>query len=243
MTAAIERIGQMSLVIGFDTATDDTAVAAVRDGELVFAQSVKPAADGRPAHATRLLAELEHAASAAGGWDAVGRLAVGVGPGSFTGLRIGIATARALARELGVELAPVGTLMALARGAAPAADGRQVVATLDARRGEVFAALYDASGAPVWEPFVAAPGALAERISQLDESPLAAGSGALRFRDELQESGAEVPGDSDPSHRIAAREICAIGALSSASAPEGVAPIYLRPPDAERWRERDSTDN
>jgi tRNA threonylcarbamoyladenosine biosynthesis protein TsaB len=233
----------MPAIIGFDTATDDTAVAAVRDGELLFAASAGPGDDGRPAHATRLLAEVEEAAAAAGGWDSVGRIAVGVGPGSFTGLRIGVATAKALAQSLGIELAGVGTLAALARGAVSGAGGRPLLAALDARRGELFAALYDAGGREIWEPFVVAPTELADRLAQLSDSPLAAGSGALRFRDELQESGAEVLGDSDPSHRIAAREICAIGGQISASDPGSVGPIYLRPPDAERWRERDSTDN
>jgi len=233
----------MPAIIGFDTATEDTAVAAVRDGELLFAGSVGPGDDRRPAHATRLLPEVEEAAAAAGGWDSVVRIAVGVGPGSFTGLRIGVATARALAQSLRIELVGVGTLAALARGAASGAGERPLLAALDARRGELFAALYDAGGEEIWEPFVVAPGELAERLARLSDPPLAAGSGALRFRDELQESGAEVLGDSDPSHRIAAREICAIGGQISASDPEGVAPIYLRPPDAERWRERDSTDN
>jgi tRNA threonylcarbamoyladenosine biosynthesis protein TsaB len=232
----------MPSVIGLDTATDDTAVAAMRDGEVVYSCSVGPTDGGRPAHATSLLAELEEAAGAAGGWESVGRIAVGLGPGSFTGLRIGIATAKALAWALEAELAGVGTLAALARGAAPAA-GQQRLAALDARRGELFAGLYDVGGKQIWEPFVAGPGELAKRISQLPDPPLAVGSGALGFRDELQESGAEIPNDSDPSHRIAAREVCAIGALGAASSPEAVAPIYLRPPDAERWRERDSTDN
>jgi len=233
----------MPAIIGFDTATDETAVAAVRDGELLFAGSVGPGDDRRPAHATRLLAEVEEAAAAAGGWDSVVRIAVGVGPGSFTGLRIGVATARALAQSLRIELVGVGTLAALARGAASGAGERPLLAALDARRGELFAALYDAGDEEIWEPFVVAPGELVERLAQLNDPPLAAGSGALRFRDELQESGAEVLGDSDPSHRIAAREICAIGGLISASDPESVAPIYLRQPDAERWHERDSTNN
>jgi tRNA threonylcarbamoyladenosine biosynthesis protein TsaB len=233
----------MATVIGFDTATDDTVVAAVSDGEVVFSRSVGMAGNGRPAHASRLLVEVEAAAAAAGGWGSVGRIAVGVGPGSFTGLRIGVATAKALVQALGIELAPVGTLASLARGAAGLAGGQPLVAALDARRGELFAALYDESGQPVSEPFVAAPGVLADRISQLPESPLAVGSGALRFRDELQESGAEIPGDSDPAHRLAAREVCEIGALGAASDPEDITPIYLRPPDAERWRERDSRDN
>jgi tRNA threonylcarbamoyladenosine biosynthesis protein TsaB len=232
----------MSVILGFDTATDDTTVAAARDSEVLFSRSLQPGPDGRPAHATMLLPIVEEAASSAGGWEEVGRIAVGLGPGSFTGLRIGLATAKALASSLGLPLAGVGTLEALARGSAAGADGRPILATLDARRGEVFAALFEPSGETIWRPFVAAPDDLVARVSQLAQAPLAAGSGALRFRDELQVGGAEVPDDSDPSHRVAAEDICAIGAEAPAASPEDVPPIYLRQPDAERWRERDSKD-
>ena len=228
-------------MIGLDTATDDTAVAALRDGELLFSHSSGPV-DGRPRHATRLLVELEEAAKAAGGWEAVGRIAVGVGPGSFTGLRIGISTARALAQAVDVELVPVGTLAALARGAAHRAAGRALLAALDARRGELFAALFDPAGEPVWEPLVSEPAPLCERILQLAEPPLAVGSGALRFRDELLRAGVEIP-EGSGCHRVAAREVCAIGAKAAPARPEQVTPVYLRSPDAERWRERDGTDN
>ncbi len=231
----------MPAVIGFDTATDDTAVAAMRDGELLFSRAVERGDDERPLHATRLLAEIEEAADAAGGWKSVGRIAVGVGPGSFTGLRIGIATAKGLAQGLGIELVSVGTLAALARGATADATDQQVLAVLDARRAEVFGGLYNSDGEPVWEPFVAGPGEVAERMAALPEPPLAVGSGALRFRDELQEGGAAILPEGDPSHRIAAREVCAIGALTAAQGSKDITPIYLRPPDAERWRERDST--
>jgi len=230
-------------VIGFDTATDDTVVAAVSDGEVVFSRSVGQTGNGRPAHATSLLVEVEAAAAAAGGWAAVERIAVGVGPGSFTGLRIGVSTAKALVGALGIELVAVGTLAALARGAAGIAGGRPLVATLDARRGELFAALYDGSGRQLAEPFVAAPEQLADRLSQLPESPLAVGSGALRFRDELRKAGVEVPDDDDPVHRVSAAQTCAIGAGLDASAEPAIEPLYLRRPDAERWRERDGKDN
>ena len=231
-------------MIGFDTATDETVVAASVDGEISFSSTVAPAANGRPQHATSLLVEVERAAASAGGWKEVQRVAVGVGPGSFTGLRIGIATAKSLAQSLGLELAPVGTLAALARGAFGDGDlERAALAVLDARRGEAFAALYDAAGAQLWEPFVAAPAQLAERLLQLAQAPLAAGSGAVRFRDELQEGGAEIPDDSDPRHRVAGAQVCALGASLVAASPEDVLPVYLRRPDAERWRERDGTDN
>jgi tRNA threonylcarbamoyladenosine biosynthesis protein TsaB len=225
-------------VIGFDTATADTAVAAVRGDETLFEVSVGLAAAGRPRHATVLLPEIENAAGAAGGWDQVGRLAVGVGPGSFTGLRIGIATARALAQALGLPLVPVSTLEALARGlAAHAGGGRSLLPLIDARRGELFAAIYDAAGHELWPPFVAAPAQLLERVAELGEAPLAGGDGALRFREELVHGGVEIPADT-AAHRVAAREICAIGALGEPAGAADVTPVYLRQPDAVRWRDR-----
>jgi len=209
------------------------------------------APDGSPRHSTALLAEIERAAEAAGGWSAVERLAVGRGPGSFVGIRIGIATARGLAASTGLPLSGVCTLDALGRALAetltsgallPPGEGERTtgatdaaLAVLDARRGEVFAALFSADGGRLWEPLVAAPEALAERLAELPIPPLAGGSGAVRFRQELASRGALVPGDSDPVHRVAARHVCA---LAADAVEAGLEPIYLRPPDAQRWRER-----
>jgi len=225
-------------VIGFDTATDDTAVGAVRDGEPLFSSSLEPPGNGRPLHATGLLAQVEDAARAVGGWESVTRIAVGRGPGSFTGLRIGIATANGLGQALGIPVVGVDSLEALARGAAR--DGRAVLALVDARRGEVFASLRAPGGESMWEPFVAAPEEVARRAVELQAAPLAVGSGALRFRGELEKGGTEVALDSDPAHRIDGIQVCA----AAESAAEGPAePVYLRPPDAQRWHERDSTDS
>lgn len=201
------------------------------------------AADGSPRHSTALLAEVERAVAAAGGWSAVGRIAVGLGPGSFVGIRIGIATARGLAASTGLPVSGVCTLDVLGRALAEEAtdSDRPRLAVLDARRGEAFAALYSPSGERLWEPLVAAPEALAERIGALPTPPLAAGSGAVRFRDELASRGVEVSGDSDPIHRIAARHVCVLA--ERADGDERLDPIYLRPPDAERWRERDTSQN
>ncbi len=180
------------------------------------------------------------AADVVGGWGQVDRIAVGLGPGSFTGLRIGIATARALGSSLGLPVVGACTLDALGRGIGEENGERPALAVLDARRGEVFAALYSPEGQRLWEPLALSPPDLVERVAALPDPPPAAGSGAVRFRDELVGCGVEVPGDADPRHRVAARHICAVATAVGSSGDGDPAPIYLRPPDAERWRERDT---
>ncbi len=177
-------------------------------------------------------------------------LAVGLGPGSFTGLRIGIATARGLGASLGLSVAGVCTLDALARGMGERASSSVLssrmarekntenLAVIDARRGEVFVALYSERGERIWDPLVCRPEELEERVAALAAPLRAAGSGAVRFRHELARHGVRIADDADPIHRVAARHICALAAASGGGG--SLAPIYLRPPDAERWRERDS---
>jgi tRNA threonylcarbamoyladenosine biosynthesis protein TsaB len=202
---------------------------------------IGPAPDGGPRHSTALLGEVERAVATVGGWDAVGRIAVGLGPGSFVGIRIGIATAHGLALGTGLPAAGICTLDAIGRGLAETAGPqRSGLAVIDARRGEAFAALYSATGDRLWEPFVATPEALAERVAELPEPPLAAGSGAVRFRDELAGQGVEIPSDEDPLHRVAARHLCALAGATADDAEDRLEPIYLRVPDAQRWRERDN---
>jgi tRNA threonylcarbamoyladenosine biosynthesis protein TsaB len=229
-------------VVGFDTATADTAVCATRGGEVLHEELLGLAPDGSPRHSTALLAEVERAAAAAGGWDSVGRIAVGLGPGSFVGIRIGIATAHGLAASTGLPVTGVCTLDALGRALGELAGvERDRLAVIDARRGEVFAALYAPTGERLWEPLVAPPAELAERVAALPAAPLAAGSGAVRFRDELASRGVEVPEDADPVHRVAARHVCALAEAAPDRGEGRLEPIYLRAPDAERWRERDTS--
>lgn len=229
----------MGAVVGFDTATGDTAVCALRDGEILYEQLLGLASDGAPRHSTALLAEVEQAAEAAGGWTAVSRIAVGLGPGSFVGIRIGIATARGLTASTGLPARGVCTLDALGKALGDRTEGDEpLLAVLDARRGEAFAALYAADGARTWEPFLSTPERLGERLATLAAPPLAAGSGAVRFRQELASRGAVVPGDSDPVHRVSARHVCALAESAADGDETPPQPIYLRPPDAQRWRER-----
>ncbi|HET7119683.1 MAG TPA: tRNA (adenosine(37)-N6)-threonylcarbamoyltransferase complex dimerization subunit type 1 TsaB [Solirubrobacterales bacterium] len=230
------------VVVGLDTATVDTVACAWRDGEVLHESRLGLSPQGRPLHATRLLEEIERAAAAAGGWERVDLLGVGLGPGSFTGLRVGISTARGLGVGLGLPARGICTLDALAAAIAEGGGDGEVLAVLDGWRGEVFAALYEAGGERIWEPAVYRPEELAERLAELPASPLAAGSGAVRFRAELAPSGVRIPDDSDPVHRVAGRHVCALAAtMAAATEGDGLAPIYLRPPDAERWRERDAS--
>jgi len=155
-------------------------------------------------------------------------------------VRIGIATARGIGAATGIPVAGVCTLDALGAGIAEAVGARERLAVLDGYRGEVFAALYGPDGERVWGPAVYQPGALAARLGELPGPPPVAGSGAVRFRQELTRDGVRIADDADPVHRVAARHICALAAATGGGTAGSLAPIYLRPPDAERWRERDS---
>ncbi|HKH23394.1 MAG TPA: tRNA (adenosine(37)-N6)-threonylcarbamoyltransferase complex dimerization subunit type 1 TsaB [Solirubrobacterales bacterium] len=229
------------VVLGVDTATPDAVVGVRRSGEVLREARVPPGTDGRPNHARFLLPEIERSVEAAGGWDCVERIAVGIGPGSFTGLRIGISTARALAQARGTPIAPVGSLASLARGIVRDGDATEgvVLPVIDARRGEVFAALFDGDATEIWEPLVTPPAELGARLRELGKPCLAAGDGALRFAAELEAAGVMVAPPRDPIHHLTARDVCAEGEAASEAPPDQIQPLYLRPPDAKRWIERD----
>jgi tRNA threonylcarbamoyladenosine biosynthesis protein TsaB len=221
------------VILGSDTATPSTA-AALWSPDHAVERRDDPQPGSRPAHASRLLALIEEVLE--GDWSAVERIAVGIGPGGFTGLRLGIATARALSQARDLPLVGVSSLAALAaavRGTVPPygpAGVRvtvppRVVAVIDARRGEVFAA---APG--VFEPAALAPEALAARI---EPGSLAVGDGAVRFREELERAGAVVPADGSPLHRVSAIEICKLGAAGEPAGRDALLPDYRREPDAQ----------
>jgi tRNA threonylcarbamoyladenosine biosynthesis protein TsaB len=217
-------------VLGFDTSSAATSACVLRSDGRAFELRPGPSAlFERPAHASELLPRVADVLEQAGlDWAQLDAIAVGVGPGAFTGLRIGIATARALAsaRELGLR--PVSSLAALAAGI----DAPLALPLVDARRGQLFGALYE-GGAEVWAPFAATPEEVADRVRAAGATALAAGDGSIRFRELLEAAGIRVEPDDSASHVVSALQVCRLAAGVPAQEPGSVLPEYLRPPDAK----------
>jgi tRNA threonylcarbamoyladenosine biosynthesis protein TsaB len=194
------------LVLAFDTATDAATSALVRDGEVL---------GERVSRAVRILDDFDELLTEAGlEADDVGGIVVGRGPGSYTGLRMGLVTARTLSFSLGAPVAGASTLDALAAGAPEA------VPLIDARRNEIFTAV-------AGEPLVVS----AEEF-QVERGRVYVGDGAVRFRSFLEEAGGMVAPDDDPLHVPWARHHASL--VRDFGAAEEIEPIYLRAPDAER---------
>jgi tRNA threonylcarbamoyladenosine biosynthesis protein TsaB len=217
-------------VLGLDTSTAASAACVLRaDGE---AFEVVPAVEeltARPAHSRDLLARAAGAMERSGlDYPDLTAIAVGTGPGSFTGLRVGVATARALAKAHDLELRPVSSLAALAAGI----DAPVRLPLIDARRGEVFAALHGPAGGR-WGPLVVGPEELVERLQTDGSNPLAAGDGSLRFRQLLEAAGVRVAPDGSQAHVVRALHVCRLAIDTPSVAPEAVLPTYIRDPDAK----------
>ena len=196
------------LILAFDTATNVATSALVLDGETLAERASIPA---------RVLEDVDALLREAGvEATRLQGLAVGTGPGSFTGLRMGLAAARALALALELPVAGVSTLDVLAAGAPGA------LPVIDARRREVFT-LVDR------EPVAVAPDGLSNSLLQ---GALCVGDGAVRYRQVFEDAGAEVPPDGSELHLPRAR--LHAGLARDFGPAELVEPIYVRAPDADR---------
>lgn len=201
-------IGDGGHILALDTATDIASVGIVdiSSGEAIAELEAQPGA---------LFAGLDALLEAAGiERPAVRGVVVGVGPGRYTSLRIGLAGAKGLATALGIPVAGVSTLDALAAGAVGA------VAMIDARRGEVFTRTNELVCV------------LPEDVPV--EGRLCVGDGAIAYRAELEARGAEIPDERDSRHRV--QPACLAQIARAYGEPSLLEPVYLRVPDAERTR-------
>jgi tRNA threonylcarbamoyl adenosine modification protein YeaZ len=194
------------LTLAFDTATSRATSALVEDGDMLAERT------GTPKSLLEDVDELLRTVDVAA--PEIGQIVVGTGPGSFTGLRMGLAASRALALALDVKVAGVSTLEALAAGAPGA------LPVIDARRSEVFVLL---DGVPV----ATAPGELGDL-----QGRVCVGDGAVRYRELLDAAGAEIPPEDSELH-LPRASVHARLARNFGPA-ELVEPIYVRAPDADK---------
>jgi len=209
------------LLIAFDTATPAVTVA-LHDGSGVVAEET--AVDARR-HGELLAVLIDKALSGAGAdRRELTAIAVGTGPGPYTGLRAGLVTARVLASALAVPAVGVCTLDVIARSAAPAAAGHEFIVAADARRKEVYWARYAPTAERLGEPAVGLPAALA---AQIPASCPVAGEGPELYP--------ELGGTPIPPRYPDAGQLAEIAAQRLArGAPGGPPePLYLRRPDAQ----------
>jgi tRNA threonylcarbamoyladenosine biosynthesis protein TsaB len=208
-------------VLAMDTSLEacSVAIAGGRGGPVLVSEMI-----GR-GHAERLFGMIDAAMQDAGlAFADLDRIAVTVGPGSFTGLRVGIAAARGFALALGRPAVGIGTLDVHAASARGLVGARPVLALLDARRDELYGQAFDADGLPLSAPMIAGADVLRRALIP---GMVLAGSGAPMVAALVE--GAEIV------HTLSAPDIAAVLALAVA-APDPVSPprpLYLRAPDAK----------
>lgn len=203
------------IVLGLDTCLNACSVAVI-DGERLLASASEVMARG---HQERLAPMAQRVMAEAGiGFDSLERIGATVGPGSFTGLRVGVAFAKGLASALSIPAVGVGTLEALA------AQGEGlVIACLDARRDQVYLQAFE-DGRPLMAPDVLPVGTATARVTEIAMSRpfTVVGSGGALVAPEATLVAAD---GADPAY---------VAQIAAAKAPAPLMPLYLRAPDARR---------
>ncbi len=227
------------IVLGIETSTEQVGVALVgHEGTLAQFEVVR----GRR-HAETLAPAIEFVARQAEvGLDELGCIAVDVGPGLFTGMRVGIASAKALAFALRIPIIPLTSLDVLAFAAR--FSERLVVPVIDARKAEVFYAMYRQVPGGVQQVMAPTVGPIDDLIADLmarSEETLCVGNGAERYRDQIIDAfHCEIAGPLHPP-------VATLAGLAEAKArreewcrPDEVEALYLRAPDAQiNWATRE----
>ena len=219
------------LTFALDTSTASPSLALVRDESPIAELWLAP----EPGSGRRVL-EAAHGLLVAAGLEAsdVEAIVVGVGPGGFTGLRIGLATALGLGQALAVPVTGASSLEALALGIArECPDGAVVAPVQDARRRELFAAAYRAEGGDLSEliaPVAIAAADLAARLDDLGQPVWVGGEGVAAAAGAFDRGSVRTLAGGSPGHRLSAT-----GLVRRIAAGAGVAarPVYARLPDAE----------
>jgi tRNA threonylcarbamoyladenosine biosynthesis protein TsaB len=207
-------------ILAIDTALDACS-AAIVEGEQTRFREISIIGKG---HAEVLPPMIARALGETGLRAAdLDRIGVIVGPGAFAGVRVGLAFARAFCLGAGAQAVGVTSLEALAGGLA--SDPRPTAGVIDARRGQVYAALFDAMGRELIAPFVASPEAAAARLVEAAPALRLVGSGAALLAPFAPDAGIFACEAIDPV--VAAK-------IAAGKSPKGPpAPLYLRPPDAQ----------
>jgi tRNA threonylcarbamoyladenosine biosynthesis protein TsaB len=204
----------------------DTSLEACSVGVVAGSVTVLRSEEVGRAHQVRLFTMMQEAMAEAGvAFDALDRIGVTIGPGSFTGIRIGVAAARGLALVTKKPIAGVTTLAVHAESAAAHLSGHPLLAVLPARGDQLYAQLFAADLSPRGAPRIASADELAEEVRAADAMLAGAGADAI---------APLVRGASRVVHRNSAPEVDALvrTVRRAAVSSEPPKPLYLRPPDA-----------
>jgi tRNA threonylcarbamoyladenosine biosynthesis protein TsaB len=228
------------VILALDTTTRAGSCALSRDGVVLREDAI----DTSRQLALQLPDALEAVLALAGaGLRDVDAFAVATGPGSFTGLRIGIATMQGFAFAQEKPLIGISALTALSAVASPAFLGSRIATWIDAWRGDVYAALYE-EGRPAGEPVVASPADLLEAMAPavLANDILFIGDGAATYRDMIRARLGDTARFADPTSPLLSGIIAMLATIQYRNGhlppPHAIRPLYVRRSDAELGREK-----
>jgi tRNA threonylcarbamoyladenosine biosynthesis protein TsaB len=218
-------------ILAFDTCLDGVSVAVARADPAGARVLWETSERRRAGHAERLMPMIIATLAGAGvGFADLGRIAATCGPGSFTGVRTGIATARALALAIGCPAVGVGCLAAIACGAraelGEASAGRPLAVALDARLGMVYFQLFHATTEAPAAPLLLAPQACAEALGSAAAIVVGSAAAAVVQAGAAAGTEARLP-EAEPRASV----VALLAARSAVGQP--LKPLYLRAPDAK----------